>query len=51
MELRDMMARWADQEDKENDLSLSETMTSKATTTTTLTRTSGTTWGIPKNAS
>jgi hypothetical protein len=49
VELRDMMAQWADQEDEENDRFPKRT--SRATVTTTSTRASGTTRGIPKSAS
>jgi hypothetical protein len=51
VELRDMMAQWADQEDEENDYFPSETAISRATATATSIRASGTTRGTLESAS
>jgi hypothetical protein len=51
VELHDMMARWADQEDVENDRFPKATTTDRAMATTTSTRASGTTRGTPKSVS
>jgi hypothetical protein len=51
IELRNMMARWADQEDEENDRFPKRNHDNKAMATTTLTKASGTTRGTPESAS
>jgi hypothetical protein len=51
VELHDMMARWADQEDGRMIASLSATTTSRATATTTSTRDSCSTRETPESAS
>jgi hypothetical protein len=51
VELRDMMARWADLEDEKNGRFPSVTTTSKASATTISTKASGTTQGTPESVS